>query len=115
MRQWQGVKAAALGKGHEVHRLGEVLDGRMLQQWRARAIDMKQQAVHWDYRIGRVVIDSGELRALSLLPCPVLPSFAALATPALGQVWDRGSGAQGPEDHRTPQQYEKRGDYLLFS
>lgn len=60
VRHWQQIKALALGGTHEVHRLADVLDGRMLQQWKARAEDVRTQGWHWEYRVGKVVVDSGE-------------------------------------------------------
>ena len=61
--QWQRVKAAALGGQHDVARLSSVLDGRMLTQWKDRAMDVKHKGWHWEYRVSRVAVDSVELSA----------------------------------------------------
>lgn len=63
VRHWQEVKASALGPAHEVGRLNEILDGRMLQQWRTRALDVKSHGWHWAYSVGSLTIDAVDVSA----------------------------------------------------
>ncbi|KAG5233795.1 cell division family protein [Salix suchowensis] len=46
---WQAIKAEALGPGHQVHSLSEVLDESMLAQWQALADAAKSQSSYWRF------------------------------------------------------------------
>lgn len=59
--RWQEVKAAALGGAHQTGRLEEVLEGKMLQQWKTRAEDVKHQGWHWEYVLDNLTIDKVEV------------------------------------------------------
>ncbi|CAI5976903.1 unnamed protein product [Closterium sp. NIES-65] len=49
VRHWQEVKAAALGPQHRVDRLGEILEGPMLELWRNRAKEVENNGWFWEY------------------------------------------------------------------
>ncbi|GJP31749.1 hypothetical protein CLOM_g14818 [Closterium sp. NIES-68] len=49
VRHWQEVKAAALGPSHRVDRLGEILEGPMLELWRNRAKEVEGNGWFWEY------------------------------------------------------------------
>lgn len=49
IRQWQEIKAEALGPSHEVNSLAEVLDEPMLAQWQALADAAKEKSCHWRF------------------------------------------------------------------
>ncbi|KAK7314760.1 hypothetical protein VNO77_33288 [Canavalia gladiata] len=49
VRQWQTIKAEALGPSHEVNCLAEVLDESMLAQWQALANAAKERSCHWRF------------------------------------------------------------------
>ncbi|CAI5495480.1 unnamed protein product [Closterium sp. Naga37s-1] len=49
VRHWQEVKAAALGPSHWVDRLGEILEGPMLELWRNRAKEVENNGWFWVY------------------------------------------------------------------
>ncbi|KAJ1390046.1 hypothetical protein SESBI_37762 [Sesbania bispinosa] len=49
IRQWQTIKAEALGPSHEVNCLAEVLDESMLAQWQALADAAKERSCHWRF------------------------------------------------------------------
>ncbi|XP_011003677.1 PREDICTED: plastid division protein CDP1, chloroplastic-like isoform X2 [Populus euphratica] len=49
VKHWQAIKAKALGPGHQVHSLSEVLDESMLAQWQALADAAKAQSSYWRF------------------------------------------------------------------
>ncbi|GMY12717.1 plastid division protein CDP1, chloroplastic [Fagus crenata] len=49
VRQWQAIKAEALGPSHQVHSLSEVLDDSMLVQWQALADAAKAKCCYWRF------------------------------------------------------------------
>ncbi|KAJ6748884.1 PLASTID DIVISION PROTEIN CDP1 CHLOROPLASTIC-RELATED [Salix purpurea] len=49
VKHWQAIKAEALGPGHQVHSLSEVLDESMLAQWQALADAAKSQSSYWRF------------------------------------------------------------------
>ncbi|OIW15673.1 hypothetical protein TanjilG_09611 [Lupinus angustifolius] len=49
VKQWQTIKAEALGSSHEVNCLAEVLDESMLAQWQALADVAKEKSCHWRF------------------------------------------------------------------
>eukprot|EP00959_Pyramimonas_sp_CCMP1952_P068682 1433444-Pyramimonas_sp.AAC.2 len=51
VEKWQHIKAQALGGKHTVSLLGDILDGYMLTQWKARANDVKQHGWYWEYTL----------------------------------------------------------------
>ncbi|KAB1213196.1 Plastid division protein CDP1, chloroplastic [Morella rubra] len=59
VRQWQAIKAQALGPSHQVHSLSEVLDESMLVQWQALANVAKTKCCHWRF----VLLQLSVLRA----------------------------------------------------
>ncbi|XP_044465470.1 plastid division protein CDP1, chloroplastic-like isoform X2 [Mangifera indica] len=56
VRQWQTVKAEALGPMHEVHCLSEVLDELMLVQWQAKAVAAKSNSCYWKFVLLQLTI-----------------------------------------------------------
>ncbi|KAJ6976883.1 hypothetical protein NC653_028913 [Populus alba x Populus x berolinensis] len=49
VKHWQAIKAKALGPGHQVHSLSEVLDESMLAEWQALADAAKAQSSYWRF------------------------------------------------------------------
>ncbi|AES76369.2 plastid division protein CDP1 [Medicago truncatula] len=49
IREWQTIKAEALGPSHEVNGLTDVLDESMLAQWQALADAAIEQSCHWRF------------------------------------------------------------------
>ncbi|XP_012567216.1 plastid division protein CDP1, chloroplastic isoform X2 [Cicer arietinum] len=49
IREWQTIKAEALGPSHEINGLAQVLDESMLAQWQALADAAKQKSCHWRF------------------------------------------------------------------
>ncbi|KAI4352010.1 hypothetical protein L6164_006300 [Bauhinia variegata] len=49
VKQWQTIKAEALGPGHQVHGLAQVLDESMLAQWQALADAAKERSCYWRF------------------------------------------------------------------
>ncbi|XP_028786235.1 plastid division protein CDP1, chloroplastic [Neltuma alba] len=47
IKQWQTVKAEALGPNHQVHSLAQVLDESMLAQWQALADTAREKSCYW--------------------------------------------------------------------
>lgn len=58
VRKWQNVKSQALGPGHHVEELPEVVDGRMLKVWMYRAAEAAQNGCFWEYTLQDLTIDS---------------------------------------------------------
>ncbi|KAE9588308.1 hypothetical protein Lalb_Chr22g0353981 [Lupinus albus] len=63
VKQWQTIKAGALGSSHEVNCLAEVLDESMLAQWQALADAAKEKSCHWRFLLLKLSV----LRADTLL------------------------------------------------
>ncbi|XP_050376348.1 plastid division protein CDP1, chloroplastic [Argentina anserina] len=59
VKQWQGIKAEALGPRHETQNLSEVLDESMLLQWQALADAAKARSCYWKF----VLLQLSVLRA----------------------------------------------------
>ncbi|OVA18834.1 protein of unknown function DUF4101 [Macleaya cordata] len=59
VKQWQAIKAEALGPDHEVQSLSEVLAESMLAQWRALADSAKAKSCFWRF----VLLQLSVLRA----------------------------------------------------
>uniref|UniRef100_A0A5B7BJ74 Uncharacterized protein n=1 Tax=Davidia involucrata TaxID=16924 RepID=A0A5B7BJ74_DAVIN len=59
VKQWQAIKAEALGPSHQVDSLFEVLDESMLVQWRALADAAKDRSCFWRF----VLLQLSVLRA----------------------------------------------------
>ncbi|KAB8994311.1 hypothetical protein FH972_026901 [Carpinus fangiana] len=59
VRQWQAIKAEALGPNHQVHSLSDVLDESMLVQWQALADVAKAKSCYWRF----VMLQLSVLRA----------------------------------------------------
>jgi len=49
VREWQIVKAEALGNTHDIKSLDDVLSGQMLTMWKQRADDAAKHGWHWGY------------------------------------------------------------------
>ncbi|XP_073048682.1 plastid division protein CDP1, chloroplastic-like isoform X1 [Primulina eburnea] len=49
VKQWQAIKAEALGPNHDVHGLPVVLDGSMLVQWQTLADAAKARSCFWRF------------------------------------------------------------------
>ncbi|KAI4324453.1 hypothetical protein MLD38_029942 [Melastoma candidum] len=49
VRQWQSIKAEALGPDHRVHHLSEILDESMLDQWQDLAEKAKARSCYWRF------------------------------------------------------------------
>ncbi|KAF7820304.1 plastid division protein CDP1, chloroplastic-like [Senna tora] len=47
VKQWQTIKAEALGPSHQVHSLAQVLDESMLAQWLDLADAAREKSCHW--------------------------------------------------------------------
>ncbi|OMO77984.1 hypothetical protein COLO4_24905 [Corchorus olitorius] len=56
VRQWQAIKAEALGPGHQVDSLSEALDESMLIQWQALADTAKARCCYWKFVLLRLTI-----------------------------------------------------------
>ncbi|KAK9925649.1 hypothetical protein M0R45_022920 [Rubus argutus] len=63
VKQWQGIKAEALGPSHEIQSLSDVLDESMLVQWQALADAAKARSCYWKF----VLLQLSVLRAEILL------------------------------------------------
>ncbi|XP_020537029.1 plastid division protein CDP1, chloroplastic isoform X3 [Jatropha curcas] len=59
VKQWQAIKAEALGPNHEIHSLSKVLDESMLAQWQALANEAKARPCYWRF----VLLQLSVLRA----------------------------------------------------
>ncbi|KAL6181340.1 hypothetical protein ACLB2K_047995 [Fragaria x ananassa] len=59
VKQWQEIKAEALGPSHEIQSLYEVLDESMLVQWQALADAAKARSCYWKF----VLLQLSVLRA----------------------------------------------------
>ncbi|KAF5445266.1 hypothetical protein F2P56_034331 [Juglans regia] len=56
VRQWQAIKAEALGPSHQVHSLSDVLDESMLVQWQALANVAKAKSCYWRFVLLRLSV-----------------------------------------------------------
>ncbi|KAM3702958.1 hypothetical protein ACJW31_04G061800 [Castanea mollissima] len=61
VRQWQAIKAKALGPSHQVHTLSEVLDESMLVQWQALADAAKAKCCHWRFVLLQLSVLQAEI------------------------------------------------------
>lgn len=61
VKQWQTAKAEALGPGHEVHGLCEILDGPMLAQWQALADEAKGRSCFWKFVLLKLSVTRAEI------------------------------------------------------
>ncbi|GMH44775.1 hypothetical protein BSKO_12727 [Bryopsis sp. KO-2023] len=68
VQRWHGVKSEALGASHNTELLAEILEGRMLRQWKDRAQYVKQdgwwvnrvyrpKTWHWQYKLLNLSVD----------------------------------------------------------
>ncbi|KAL5142743.1 Plastid division protein CDP1, chloroplastic [Glycine soja] len=56
VRQWQTIKAEALGPCHEVNCLAQVLDESMLAQWKGLANAAKERSCYWRFLLLKLSI-----------------------------------------------------------
>ncbi|XVF56432.1 hypothetical protein PTKIN_Ptkin06aG0120400 [Pterospermum kingtungense] len=56
VRQWQAIKAEALGPNHQVHSLSEALDESMLTQWQALADTAKARSCYWRFVLLKLTV-----------------------------------------------------------
>ncbi|CAL0322313.1 unnamed protein product [Lupinus luteus] len=56
VKQWQTIKAEALGPSYEVNCLSEVLDESMLAQWQTLADAAKEKSCHWRFLLLKLSI-----------------------------------------------------------
>ncbi|XP_020212382.1 plastid division protein CDP1, chloroplastic [Cajanus cajan] len=61
VRQWQTIKAEALGPGHEVNYLAQVLDESMLAQWKALANAAKERSCYWRFLLLKLSITRADI------------------------------------------------------
>ncbi|XP_047330277.1 plastid division protein CDP1, chloroplastic [Impatiens glandulifera] len=61
VKQWQTTKAEALGPGHEIHSMCEILDGQMLAQWQALADEAKGRSCFWKFVLLKLSITRAEI------------------------------------------------------
>ena len=54
IRDWQRVKSAAMGAGHEVEGLSRLLGGPLLEEWRTRATKAEKSQFSWRFSLRRV-------------------------------------------------------------
>ncbi|KAF4396856.1 plastid division protein CDP1, chloroplastic isoform X2 [Cannabis sativa] len=59
VKQWQAIKAEALGPSHQVHSLSEILDKSMLVQWHTLADAAQAKSCYWKF----VLLQLSVLRA----------------------------------------------------
>jgi len=89
VRGWQGAKAKALGKRHEISSLQQWLTGPMLNDWMARADRGKRFKMHWEYsldglRVKRVAATRSGLARLDA----EISETAALVDDSSGNIRD---------------------------
>ncbi|XP_068305833.1 plastid division protein CDP1, chloroplastic-like [Pyrus communis] len=61
VKQWQAIKAEALGPTHEIHSLSEILDDSMLVQWQALADAAKARSCYWKFVLLRLSVLGAEI------------------------------------------------------
>ncbi|KAK9199844.1 hypothetical protein WN944_015037 [Citrus x changshan-huyou] len=61
VKQWQAIKAEALGPNHEVHSLSEALDKSMLVQWEALADAAKARSCYWRFVLLQLTIVQADI------------------------------------------------------
>ncbi|KAH9724928.1 Plastid division protein CDP1 [Citrus sinensis] len=61
VKQWQAIKAEALGPNHEVHSLSEALDESMLVQWEALADAAKARSCYWRFVLLQLTIVQADI------------------------------------------------------
>ncbi|XP_057804101.1 plastid division protein CDP1, chloroplastic [Salvia miltiorrhiza] len=61
VKQWQAIKAEALGPNHNIRGLGEILDGPMLEQWQVLADTAEARACYWRFVLLHLKIVHAEI------------------------------------------------------
>lgn len=61
VKQWQAIKAEALGPGHKIDSLFQVLDGPMLAQWQALADKAKNRSCFWRFVLLQLSVVRAEI------------------------------------------------------
>ncbi|XP_047955723.1 plastid division protein CDP1, chloroplastic-like [Salvia hispanica] len=61
VKQWQLIKAEALGPNHNICGLGEILDGPMLAQWQALADTAEARSCYWRFVLLHLTIEHAEI------------------------------------------------------
>lgn len=61
VKQWQIIKAEALGPSYKVHSLFQVLDGPMLIQWQALADEAKARSCFWRFVLLQLSVIRAEI------------------------------------------------------
>ncbi|KAL3824973.1 hypothetical protein ACJIZ3_021002 [Penstemon smallii] len=61
VKQWQAIKAEALGPNHDIHGLFEVLEGSMLGQWQALADAAKARSCFWRFVLLQLTVVRAEI------------------------------------------------------
>ncbi|KAB2633800.1 plastid division protein CDP1 [Pyrus ussuriensis x Pyrus communis] len=61
VKQWQAIKAEALGPTHEIHSLSEILDDSMLVQWQALADAAKARSCYWKFVLLQLSVLGAEI------------------------------------------------------
>lgn len=66
VRQWQMIKAEALGPEHQMHLLFDILDGSMLLQWQALAEEATAKSCFWRFVLLQLSILRADILSNSL-------------------------------------------------
>ncbi|XP_038885039.1 plastid division protein CDP1, chloroplastic isoform X2 [Benincasa hispida] len=61
VKQWQTIKAEALGPNYQIYRLAKILDGTMLSQWQALADAAKAKSCYWRFVLLQLSVLRAEL------------------------------------------------------
>ncbi|KAI9092536.1 hypothetical protein K1719_027664 [Acacia pycnantha] len=61
IKQWQTIKAEALGPSHQAHCLAQVLDESMLAQWQALADTAKEKSCYWKIILLKVSVRRADI------------------------------------------------------
>lgn len=61
VKQWQMIKAEALGPNYQINRLAKILDGTMLFQWQALADAAKAKSCYWKFVLLQLSVLRAEL------------------------------------------------------
>ncbi|KAL1541930.1 plastid division protein CDP1, chloroplastic-like isoform X1 [Salvia divinorum] len=61
VKQWQSIKAEALGPNHNISGLGEILDGPMLAQWQALADTAETRSCYWRFVLLHLTVEHAEI------------------------------------------------------
>merc|ERR1711939_887630 len=57
IRKWKEVQNAALGKDHQLDKLNKILEGRMLECWYLRSLDVKKKGEQWVYSLDSIQVE----------------------------------------------------------